>query len=469
MSKGKDHSKQFGKYLRGELSPQETHAFERELLDDEFSQDALEGFEDHGPELIEDVSKLKAQVLNNRSTSLVWWRIAAVFAILVVSSLLVFFFSDQWEETSSLASHEDEFLQQVDSAANAGPKKSGSIREELAENEIELHANEQKENEFNSAKTAQSSREIAEDHFAISKKNPETELATNTVLGRSNQMSTEPAASPPEEDLSNLSKIASSGDRELLAEVPEPVITENKVNTRARKEDFINTSRKEKAVKRQTQISAIPTETQIDKPIILPSNTLDQNRGIVGRVTDEQGYPLPGLNVLVKGKNIGTTTDTAGRFYLGDIAAKSLLFSYVGFTNQEVEIVSQDTLNITMTADDMALQEVVVTGYGNATEEALPFMGAKPQIGFSAYRKYLREQVRYPPQALENEVSGTVVLSVQITSTGEVGTITVKKSLGYGCDLEAIRLIKEGPAWVSARRGDLEVDDEVQVKVRFKQ
>ena len=67
MSADKNHSEQFEKYLKGELSPAETHSFEREALDDDFARDALEGFEEQGVERLEDLAALKDQIAKPKS------------------------------------------------------------------------------------------------------------------------------------------------------------------------------------------------------------------------------------------------------------------------------------------------------------------------------------------------------------------------------------------------------------------
>lgn len=91
-----------------------------------------------------------------------------------------------------------------------------------------------------------------------------------------------------------------------------------------------------------------------------------QNRRISGTVTDAKtGEPLIGVSVKVKGTNTGASTDAAGSFTVTvTTPGATLLFSYMGYQPQEVPAGTQARLNIKMTSDTKALDEVVVVGYG---------------------------------------------------------------------------------------------------------
>ncbi|MDF9797996.1 TonB-linked SusC/RagA family outer membrane protein [Catalinimonas alkaloidigena] len=92
----------------------------------------------------------------------------------------------------------------------------------------------------------------------------------------------------------------------------------------------------------------------------------DVEQSIKGRVTDaESQSPLPGVNVLVEGTNIGTVTDIDGNYAISaPDDASTLIFSLVGFVSQEVDINGRSTINVTMRTDITELSEVVVTALG---------------------------------------------------------------------------------------------------------
>jgi len=91
---------------------------------------------------------------------------------------------------------------------------------------------------------------------------------------------------------------------------------------------------------------------------------------ISGLVLDEQGQPLPGATVLVKGTTIGTSTDMEGRYSLTlPNTAKTLVFSFIGMRMEEMPIQGRTSLNVTLMQDNQALSEVVVTGYSRQLEK----------------------------------------------------------------------------------------------------
>jgi hypothetical protein len=95
--------------------------------------------------------------------------------------------------------------------------------------------------------------------------------------------------------------------------------------------------------------------------VALPANI----RHIHGKVMSaENGEPLPGVNILVKGSTVGTVTDMEGNYTLAlPHNASTLIFSYIGYMTQELPI-STSQINVALQADIQALSEVIVTGYG---------------------------------------------------------------------------------------------------------
>lgn len=78
-----------------------------------------------------------------------------------------------------------------------------------------------------------------------------------------------------------------------------------------------------------------------------------------------------------------------------------------------------------------------------ATVEVLPeFPG-----GEIAFRKYLNKAIRYPPVASENNISGKVILGFVVEKDGRITDIKVLRGIGGGCDEEAVRVLKQAPAW----------------------
>ncbi|MDP5229135.1 MAG: TonB-dependent receptor [Cellulophaga sp.] len=89
-----------------------------------------------------------------------------------------------------------------------------------------------------------------------------------------------------------------------------------------------------------------------------------QTSPITGTVNDDQGMPLPGASIVVKGTTNGTTTDFDGNFSINASGSDILLVSYVGFSPKEITIGNKKSLIIKLESDAQALDEVVLVGYG---------------------------------------------------------------------------------------------------------
>ena len=104
------------------------------------------------------------------------------------------------------------------------------------------------------------------------------------------------------------------------------------------------------------------------------------SRTIKGLVTDANGEPLIGCNVVVVGDNAGVITDINGQFTLHVPAeAKQIKISYIGYVEQTVNIQGRADFKITLKEDNNALEEVVVVGYG--TQKKATLTGAIEQVG----------------------------------------------------------------------------------------
>ena len=100
---------------------------------------------------------------------------------------------------------------------------------------------------------------------------------------------------------------------------------------------------------------------------------------VTGKITDETGMPVPGVNVLEKGTTNGTTSDTEGAYRITVADANAtLVFSFIGYTTQEVVVSNQSTINVSLAIDTQTLSEVVVVGYG--TQKKLNLTAAVDQV-----------------------------------------------------------------------------------------
>ncbi|MCK5678824.1 MAG: carboxypeptidase-like regulatory domain-containing protein, partial [Flavobacteriaceae bacterium] len=133
---------------------------------------------------------------------------------------------------------------------------------------------------------------------------------------------------------------------------------------------------------------------------------------VSGTVTGDDG-PLPGVNVIVKGTSNGTATDFDGNYSIDGVGEDAILvFSFIGFINQEISVNSQSTINVQLQADSEALDEVIVIGYGTTTVK-----DATGAVASVTSKDFNGGAIVAPEQLIQGKVAG-----VQITqSSGEPG------------------------------------------------
>ncbi|WP_203258041.1 SusC/RagA family TonB-linked outer membrane protein [Hyunsoonleella ulvae] len=148
-----------------------------------------------------------------------------------------------------------------------------------------------------------------------------------------------------------------------------------------------------------------------------------QEKTISGTVSDETGLPLPGTTVLVKGTSGGTSTDFDGKYIIKVNQGATLVFSFVGYANKEVTVGNSNTINVVMTEDASALEEVVVVAYGEQKREAI--VGAVDVIDSEIIDN---QQVTSPLRALQGNVAGVNI----ITAGGQPGQNPNIRIRGFG-------------------------------------
>ncbi|WP_448959018.1 SusC/RagA family TonB-linked outer membrane protein [Larkinella arboricola] len=142
---------------------------------------------------------------------------------------------------------------------------------------------------------------------------------------------------------------------EPLAEVLEKILAPQKIAYEVVQDKII--------LKRvQTQLPSVPASIK-EAP----------KRNITGKVTDETGAGLPGVSVLVKGTQRGTSSDAEGKYTLvipdTEVESAVLIFSFVGYTSQEVTVGNQSVVSVQLAPEAKSLNEVVVTALGIAREK----------------------------------------------------------------------------------------------------
>ncbi len=160
--------------------------------------------------------------------------------------------------------------------------------------------------------------------------------------------------------------------------------------------------------------------------LILPSFAFSQSVMVKGKVTEENGDPLFGVNVLLKGTAQGVITDDQGEYAIQANIGQTLTFSYIGFNTQEKLISTADPINVSMATANV-LDEVVVTALGiSRDKKALQYSVTEIDGG-----NFTQARVNNVGNALSGRVAG---VNVTPMSTGPAGSSRViirgNKTLG---------------------------------------
>jgi TonB-dependent SusC/RagA subfamily outer membrane receptor len=130
-----------------------------------------------------------------------------------------------------------------------------------------------------------------------------------------------------------------------------------------------------------------------------------------GTVTDDQGNPIPGVAVLIKGTTQGATTDFDGNYTIDAEADQTLVFQSIGFAPQEILLSDESTINITLLEDTELLDEIIVTGYTTQTRKSITGSIAVVDVG---------DLESLPEQSALGRLQG-LVTGVQIGKNGGPG------------------------------------------------
>ncbi|MDC6384721.1 TonB-dependent receptor [Flagellimonas taeanensis] len=156
------------------------------------------------------------------------------------------------------------------------------------------------------------------------------------------------------------------------------------------------------------------------------------NITVSGTVMDDQGQPLPGASVILKGTTTGIQTDFDGNYSLDNVPDNgTLVFSYIGFATQEVPIGNRTTIDVTLQEDTQSLDEVVVVGYG--TQRKADLTGSIVTVDAEQIEKTPSAN---PVQSLQGKVAG-----VQIVTTGSPGASPTVRIRGLGTYSDATELL----------------------------
>lgn len=432
------------RYLSGKMTSAERHALEKRALNDPFLADAIEGAESiSADEFSWDVNQLNQQIVGAGKNRWLWpLRMAAsVIGVAIVGSVI--YISIHRTDSGNLASSEQKSENKLAAEARADSVQGNS--QSTGEQAIAQVKPEEKKVE---TKPLLPSKEQSQSLVGGSGVQNKFTLASGPELKPADSIATE-------------TLLASTVQRDTISETEmaelvrlEEKTADNVVTAAPTQQPIVD--KKEKSLASGERKSG--------------AQRITENTIITGQVRDQSGEPLPGVNINVKGTSNGAVTNAEGKYAIAlPNSDATLVYTFIGFVSQEMKLdKSKDYADVQLMEDATQLSEVVVTGYGEKRTDGEPIVRlAEPIGGRKAYDKYLEEGKIYPQQALENKVEGKVVIEFTVSTVGTLSDFHVIKKLGFGCDEEVIRLVREGAAWRPSYIDNEPAESLVRIKTRF--
>ena len=150
--------------------------------------------------------------------------------------------------------------------------------------------------------------------------------------------------------------------------------------------------------------------------LLITALVYGQTRQITGRVTNDEGLPMEGVSVTIKGSSVGTQTTADGRFTLQAATGDVLVFSYTSYASFESTVTGSSDLSISLRAEDVKMDEVVVVGYGTQSRRNVT----------SAISKLDKDVLANAPRAnVGTALQGTVSGLQVVNGTGQPGAAPV--------------------------------------------
>ncbi|MDA9616807.1 SusC/RagA family TonB-linked outer membrane protein [Flavobacteriaceae bacterium] len=128
-------------------------------------------------------------------------------------------------------------------------------------------------------------------------------------------------------------------------------------------------------------------------------------QSVSGLITDSSGTPLPGVNVIIQGTNVGVSSDFDGNYQINVDNGQILVFSYIGYDSVELTV-NGTNQDVKMTESDSELDEVVVIGYGTVRKKDLT--GA---VDLVTEKNFAKGSVVSPQQLIRGKVAGVSIVS----------------------------------------------------------
>ena len=428
-------------YLQGTLSHAQTHEFEKAMLNDAVLRDMVEGYEisrDKNVDFKKVNTSLSARLQNRvgeeqQEIYPLWKRVplyARAASVLLFLGIGVYFLTknndtESIEKVASVQSSESKNQSQSASPIVAEneliAQKNSAISKEKMKAEMDKIVDSER------AKVAKNDRRVEEKKVIISISEDRTSERGNTDK-EVDMKSSEPIEIPDKEEV-----IASKPvQKPQPAAVYEPQSSQASAPAPVMKSEEVYAKSKAQSSNQNTD----RIESQTSNIVIL---------------NEDSNKPVPNVTIISEDKTLGKT-DEKGRFNLENARLGSKINLIApNFENTEITVHKTDPdLFYIRPKSELIFIDLKRNKTWKYNPSEHP---AQPSVSPDEYLEYLKINLKKPKQAIESQITGTVEVEFKVNKKGELSDFKIIKFLGYGCDEEAIRLIREGPKWLPKTYG----------------
>lgn len=423
-------------YLAGTLSHAQTHEFEKAMLDDVVLSDMVEGYE-----LLRNKKTDLQQINTSLSDSLqkriakeevkilpLWKRVpvyARAASVVVFLGIGVYFLTKKNEVIIEENVASSQTLKQAPLAKSGviSPPENNNLPKKIIKTEMEKVQSENKVVAVRKAKPKVASESVITNAEVVaieSKKDGDFEM-DEVIVAKAAPSTPEPMISPVQAPAASIPK---SSAPSVMMKSEESVLAKKSSRAKA------------------------------------------YSNFISGTVLDEDSKePVPNVEIISENKTIGKT-DANGRFSINDALINNKLSLIAPtFENTEIGVINGESKPLFIRPK---AELIFIDLKRNKTWKYNPYEhSAQPTISPNDYSEYLKNNLKKPRKAVENQIIGSVTIEFNVNIEGNLSDFKTIKSLGYGCDEEAIRIIKDGPSWMPKVNGRQPRRQRVQLEVNF--
>lgn len=420
------------KYWKGQLSAAEQHAMEKSALEDPFLADAMEGYEEKAlapqPVIIPDNDELKKRlaerIAKKEEVAVIkfpWWKVAAVLIVFAGAGWIYISVNNKAKNQSVAKNDEIKKETPVIAKEDTVPITTGipAITDTLHDVAVnKLHSVPEK-----ATSLKEKHREAATENDNAPVVSAKAPVPAHRQAATARQADT---TNEKNDEVAKLTDKKKTADKSVTSDLPEQ------------------------------RVQGISTDEYKANDVASPGRAANTPNIFNGNITDQANKPVANASIQIPNLNVATQTDKKGYFsFKAQDTVLSVSIASVGFETQNFHLRNKATLNqiILKPAQNNLGEAVVVQSNGaerkkestaQSKDISIKILDAEPVIGWTAYNDYLQKNKKTTDDT--KNIHGNVVVSFEVHSK-LVNNFRIEQSLDEDLDAEAIRLIKEGPAW----------------------